>query len=277
MKRYYEYDGKYMDIHYSLSEHPKKENFYMHTHESCEVYYFIHGKGVFRIEGSAYPLKSGDIFILRNAESHYIDIDENYPYERMALHFDECLLTNIDPEKSLLTPFYQRDGGKFNRFTHNDFKTNGYQIFLQNIITSTGENHIQIITNLLPLLNELYLSFSSRNNTHDRDPLEYQIVSYINSHITEHLCLDDICKEFFISKSQLCKIFKMATGSTVWDYIILKRLIYVKDLIHSGIVPTKAATMGGFTDYSVFYRNYRKKYNCSPSDEFYASKQLGRV
>jgi len=271
MNRYYKYKDSDLDVRYTLDEKPNTKDFHMHTHDFCELYYLIHGKGFFRIEGNKYPLRSGDIFILRNSESHYIDIDETHPYERMTIHFNERILDSIDSERELLIPFNQREVGNFNRFERSNFKTNSYQLFLQNIMSSNKNNRIQIITSLLPLLNELSIAFSSYSNTQDNeknDSLSYKIVSFINKRITEDICLNDICKEFFISKSQLCKLFRTATGSTVWDYIILKRLIYVRELIHSGITPTKAYTMGGFTDYSVFYRNYRKKYGCSPSNEF---------
>ena len=35
---------------------------------------FWASKGIYRVEGTPYPLKAGDILIMRPAESHYIDI-----------------------------------------------------------------------------------------------------------------------------------------------------------------------------------------------------------
>ena len=80
MQDYFIFNQPDMMSHYSSSPVPRPENFKMHTHEWCEVYYFSEGKGTFKIEGSSYPLESGDILLMRPLESHYIDIDPSHRY-----------------------------------------------------------------------------------------------------------------------------------------------------------------------------------------------------
>jgi AraC-like DNA-binding protein len=88
----------------------------------------------------------------------------------------------------------------------------------------------------------------------------------VNEHLYEELSLDTICKKFYISKPQLCRIFKRATGSTVWEYVTTKRLIAAQRLIRSGIPVAEAARKCGFGDYTSFYRAYRKQFGEKPKE-----------
>ena len=71
--------------------------------------------------------------------------------------------------------------------------------------------------------------------------------------------------ENFISKAQLWRSFKETTGYSPWNYITLKRLIKAKQLIESGEAPTKIFSECGFSDYTTFYRAYKKHFGHSPN------------
>lgn len=47
----------------------------------------------------------------------------------------------------------------------------------------------------------------------------------------------NICNKFYISKPQLCRIFKNETACTVSGYITTKRLIIAREIISNGIPP----------------------------------------
>ncbi len=244
---------------------PNPTDFKSHTHTQCELYYFISGKGKFHVEGSEYPLSSGDILIMRSTESHYVEIDPRYPYERIAVHFEEEILHDIDPDHKLLSVFYDREAGKENLFTADDFQTDNFKLYLRNMTYTSRDQRLQILTGLLPLLNELYNA--SLNRSDGSTPPEsnaYRIIRYVNEHLYEELSLDTICKEFYISKPQLCRIFKRATGSTVWEYVTVKRLVAAQQLIRSGFSIAEAARKCGFGDYTAFYRAYRKQFGETP-------------
>lgn len=267
MNGFFVYNDKDISMHYSRDNNPKPEKFKMHTHEMYELYYFANGKGTFKIEGTPYRLESGDILIMRPAESHYIDLSPDCAYTRMAIHFNPRMFDGIDKQGKLFAPFTERESGSFNRYRAADFPSSAYRVFIKNIITETENQRLQIISNLLPLLNEIAAAFRSKADERVDDLLIYRILSFINRNLCQNITLDGICGEFYISKPQLCRIFKAATGSTVWDYITVKRLVTARGLIQSGLAPTKVYTECGFSDYSVFYRAYRKKYGVSPSDD----------
>ena len=206
---------------------------------------------------------------MRPAETHYIDITDNKPYTRLSVHFKSELLDGIDSSGRLLAPFNNRKLGTFNRYRAENFKSDAYSVFIKNITANSPDRRIQTITNILPLFNEISIAFDSLTETETNNTLDSRIISYINRHISENITLDDICDRYYISKAQLCRIFKKATASTVGEYITVKRLVMARQLILSGTPPTKAYLQCGFKDYSVFYRAYKKKYGIPPKQTFF--------
>lgn len=269
MSKYFSHKCDGINCHYYCDEKPDKESFKLHTHDTCELYIFIYGKGKFLIEGNEYPLSNGDILLMRPAESHYIDIDTDRPYERFSLHFREDLFKSFDNNNLLLEPFFNREVGTFNRYSRDDFKPEVYNLLIDNLLGETDNRHLQITCNLLTLLNEIYKVYKSNRDTVTLGNSPTQnIVKYINNHINDNITLDTICNKFYISKPQLCRNFKSATGSTVQNYINAKRLVNAKRMMSSGISPTRAAQLNGFNDYSVFYRAFYKEYGKAPKKEY---------
>ena len=98
-------------------------------------------------------------------------------------------------------------------------------------------------------------------------PAQETIIAYLNSHFTEPITLDDLAERFFISKHHLNRSFRKATGTTVRDYLISKRVTYVQQLLINGVPATQASTLAGFGDYTAFYRAYVKRFGHAPSQD----------
>ena len=267
MNNYFSFDDNDMHVHYSRSEHPLSSKFKMHTHEFYELYYFQEGNAIYRIEGTPYQLKTGDILIIRPTESHYVDILSDTPYTRLSIHFNPELFSTIDPNSELLKAYNNRQIGTHNLYRSENFKTDSFDIYIKNIINTNKKSKLNLTVNLLQILNEISMAFESLDENEGSKTLDKRIIDYINRHITENISLDEICKRYSISKTHLCRIFKKATASTIGEYITTKRLLNAKQLINSGIPPTKAYLDCGFKDYSVFYRAYRKNFNISPNEQ----------
>lgn len=254
----------------SLDEKPDKTMFKMHTHDTYEIFLFLEGKAVYYVEGTDYPLKRGDLLIMRRDESHYISIDENHPYKRYVIHFKKEIVDKIDPKGELLKPFENRQSGKFNLYKKEDFLSETYLLLFEKINRCEGNPDLTFLTNFYPLLNEILIAFENRIdfNTAGKESISRGIINFINTKLTGEISLDDICEKFFISKASLCRIFKNTTGTTVWEYITIKRLTIAHRMIESGVSATEAALQSGFSDYSVFYRAFKKTYGTSPKSIF---------
>lgn len=265
-----EYRDGSLSLRHVRDEAPDPAVFKLHNHASYEIYYFISGKGSFYVEGSEYPLHDGALLIMRSTEAHYISVDPSVPYERFTFHFRREMVYDVDGSGELLKAFEKREAGRQNLFTEHDFPNGFYAALLDRLMHLPGSNpHLQAVSVLYALLNEIRLAYEGMGvqDVPEKETLAYSIISYINSHLEQQLSLDDICSRFFVSKAQLCRTFKKTTGTTVWGYVTTKRLSAAQGMILSGIPATQAFSKCGFHDYSAFYRAYRKRFGCSPTEE----------
>ena len=262
----------FLDASESRTEKVDKTNYYMHTHDAYEIYFFLEGEAHYSVEGSIYPLESGDIILLRKGEAHYLLPDEAFPYARIAVHFD---FKNVDDpyiSERLLSIFNDRPLGKFNRYPAEIFTESKPLYYLRKICNSEFDS--QKIIYLLTLLEELYEKkelikqepgFATKDNSSD-------ILRYINRHLADEISLETLCQRFYVSKSQLNRNFKKANGSTIWEYITAKRLLLAKELLRNGSRPTEIYSSCGFNDYVTFYKAYKKYFGTSPKNDFYHIK-----
>lgn len=264
----YRYQDKDFLLIRTLDDVPDPSHFKMHTHATAEIYFFLQGKGVFHIEGNAYPLEPGDLLILRPTESHCIDIDATLPYERCVLNFSPDFFQSIDPDGNLVKAITLRKPGRDNLYHSYEF-TGGSEQFWQIMMSRDGDSRLNLLSGLTCLLSQLHRLYEDRTATPQQEPdtQEYRIIRYINQNLGKPLTLDLLCDRFFISKSQLCRMFKRSTGTTVWHYITVKRLMKAQQLLRGGEHPTHVFTRCGFSDYSVFYRAYIKQFGYSPTEE----------
>lgn len=210
---------------------------------------------------------------MRAGEVHTPVMQPDVPYERVVIQFRE---QDVSPDplirERLLTPFTQHPLGVSNRYTSEEYDSTFLLHILQYIERHDvcEDNDRLLFSSVLPMiLTEFNRSFAlrlSRPEIETAAPSQIQnIIAYINAHLYDDLSLDELCRLFYISKTQLGRLFRAATGSTTWDYILIKRLIEARRQILSGIPATQAASNCGFRDYSAFYRAYKKRYNASPA------------
>lgn len=98
----------------------------------------------------------------------------------------------------------------------------------------------------------------------DPDGMAARLIEYVNCHYTGNLSLDELSGHFFLSKNQLNRIFRRATGATIMAYAARKRIALARRLISEGESAQRAALRAGYGDYSNFYRQYKKLLGVAP-------------
>lgn len=273
MNRNFNFSDAEIFAHHKLDAQPNPNEFVMHTHDFLEIFCFLDGDANYIVEGNNYSLSKGDILIMRTTEAHRLQINTLHPYERISLHFKPELLNRFDPEHNLLRPFYDRPLGMGNRYEPRDFRDASYANYLEKAVScDTNDQMVKLtlIANLFGFLIEL-------NNAYMRKPqiaayniadnLILSIIDFINRHLFDDISLQTICSTFFISQTQANKLFRAATGSSIWNYILIKRLHNARAGIVGGKDIHTVCQECGFKDYSAFYRAYKKKFGCTPKED----------
>lgn len=258
---------------YANTAEPLARQHSMHTHNDCEILLFLDGDASYAVEGTMYRLKHGDIMIMRPSEAHHLVLHSTATYERFVVNFDVALLREFDADGRLWGMFFDRPLGQFNHFRSVLFPENHWRYYLSKIWEYRGSG--RELYYLLPLLGELSEQYETvRRTAADISPdKSAEIILYINRHLFEEITLDTICARFYLSKSQLNRIFKKITGSTVWHYITVKRLLYARERLAGGESPTKIYEKCGFRDYISFYKAYRQHFGIAPKEDHQKTKK----
>ena len=104
-------------------------------------------------------------------------------------------------------------------------------------------------------------------NEQQKKEISNAVLKYINDNLSGDLTPDSIACKFNISRSKLDKMFRERFDSSVWNYILKKRIKYANSLLKSGEKPTKVALTCGFNDYTTFFKAYKARYGVSPKDD----------
>lgn len=262
-----------LDFHHSIDQHPEGTAFSMHIHEKLEIYCYMRGDARYLVEGTEYTLEPGCLLIMRPAESHRVKILSETAYERFSLHFSPEWLQKIDPDQLLLEPFYRHPLGQGNLYACSDFPTGMHLTLLEAMCVPTAsesERRLAILSHLYPLLAAIRRAFYQKqqpDSPHSVEDSSENIIHYINQHLFEDLSLKALSERAFLSVPQFSRLFKNATGSSVWQYIRIKRLIAAKESIRGGTPAAEACQACGFHDYSSFYRAYKQHFGHSPQQD----------
>ena len=267
-----EYQTPELHLRHVVDEHPNDKYFSMHVHNHCEIFCYLSGNVKYLVEGYEYALEPGSIMLMRPSETHRARIVSDKTYERFSLNFYPEAIDSIDTEHRLMRAFIDRPLGCGNLYLPSELKGVQPRDFFENMCLPARDDydrelkiHTQLFA-LLDIINEAYM----RRADHEFQPpqtLAEQMVAYVNANLFDELSVPYLAKRFFISPSQVGRIFKKATGTAPWEYITIKRLSAVRERIHSGELAKEASLKCGFSDYSVFYRAYVKYFGCAPRED----------
>lgn len=250
----------------NITENPGIGNAVMHSHNVYEIYLFLEGKADYLVEGNKYRLRKGDLMLMRKGELHINSIRGNATYKRIYVNFDITSLLTETGNLPLLDMFDNRPLGEYNHYRAKDFPDNHWQELLQTICNADSQS--QKLCYLLPLLCELSECYSHllQLPITGGTNLVSEICKYINTDLSQDLSLEQLSEKFYLSKTHLNRLFKANVGTTVGQYIRLKRLFLAKEAIQKGVQPTDLYLQCGFRDYTTFYRAFKQQFSQSPKE-----------
>ena len=265
MSQLFSYRDSELYSHHTIDPRPQADDFSMHAHEGMEIFYFLSGSGSYLVEGNLYPLKPHDILITRAAEAHKPIISPEEPYERIVIHFSPALLRPFDPELRLLEPFLDRPLGHQNLYPAASDPDGRLRAAFAGFTFDGVDVRLNLTARLLLLLTTLDSVQEGLPRLHlPAQGLQAQLVRYVNEHLFEDISLQTVADHFYRSRSQISRIFHQATGSAMWEYITIKRLLAARAMLQRGETANAACLACGFSDYSSFYRAYQKHFHHSP-------------
>jgi YesN/AraC family two-component response regulator len=246
----------------------------VHIHDCYEIYYSISGGKQFLIDNMSYKIQAGDLFFINQYESHYLSQIEQTEHERIVISIHPDFLKFIStPNTELDYCFLHREPGISHRISLDKAQQQRFLYFIHKMTTLSGyaEDIMErtVFTELMVFFNNEFLSKKQSIERVDHFHYQYDqqvtdILDYINQHINTPITLEQLSKHFFLSKSFICRIFKLSTGTTVNKYLTARRISIAKSLLTEGISVNDVYERCGYLDYSTFLKSFTKIVGVSP-------------
>ena len=108
--------------------------------------------------------------------------------------------------------------------------------------------------------------FSAEREDWDNQ-LVNDMIHYLQEHIYQELSISDLCRRFCYSKTQLSKVFKEATGSTIMDYYTRLKIKEAKYMIREGDLNfSQIAVQLSFDNPQYFSRTFKRSAGMTPKE-----------
>ena len=108
--------------------------------------------------------------------------------------------------------------------------------------------------------------FSAEREDWDNQ-LVNDMIHYLQEHIYQELSVSDLCRRFCYSKTQLSKVFKEATGSTIMDYYTRLKIKEAKYMIREGDLNfSQIAVQLSFDNPQYFSRTFKRIAGMTPKE-----------
>jgi AraC-like DNA-binding protein len=119
---------------------------------------------------------------------------------------------------------------------------------------------------IITLLTHIYqIHTQDMGQTAPRDKRIQAVLEYLNNNLRNNIKLEQLAGKFNINKDYLNEIFHREMGTTINQYLRVKRLVLASQELRKGANAEEAAYRAGFNDYSNFYRAYKAYFGIKPS------------
>ena len=266
-----EMTSTYANIHKDVTH--KKLNISLHSHSFYEVMLCRSADRMEYLIGSKqYKIGAGDVVVIPPGIGHMpiFPEDMQYAYDRDILWVNSAFMEKIIDlfpgfSKSRMTsPLLLHTKGSSFEYISN------YFIDGINETLNQKAGYDKIITaHAILIISHILRSASDEESAHfepEKPTMINSLIEYIEGHLDEKLGLDEIAAHFYVSRGTVNKLFRESMDTTFYKFVTQRRLILAKVLINSGEGMESVSQKCGFTDYSTFYKAFKKEYGISPRE-----------
>lgn len=251
--------------------HPHDLTEVEHSHDFCELVIVTGGSAMHWLGGTEFPVTAGDVFLLQGRQRHYFHdrqdlelINIMYDPEKIALPENELRRMPGYCALFLLEPTYRRQHRFASRLhlkrvplaqvehmaeemgKECDMQASGYEVALR--------------AKLLELMVFLSRAYTVADATEARALLRVgSVIGALENDFSKAWRLDDLLGIAHMSRSNLMRVFRKATGQSPIEYLVRLRIQRAMELLrNTDLSITEIAMAVGFGDSNYFTRQFRR-------------------
>ena len=234
-----------------------------HTHQFTELFYVLHGEGVFYIENEKVPVKTDDLIIINPNVEH---TEKTFPNNPM-----EYIVFGVEGLAFSFTEHDQAYGRGYSFYSYGSDK-NQFINFAQLIMHEFQDKKPGFEKVCHGLLEVLLVYISRKQKLSVISESSFQLSKecaiakrYIDTNYAQDITLDSLAEITHINKFYLAHSFTECIGQSPISYLTERRLAACKELLSSSnLSVTQIATSAGFSSQSYFSQIFNKKVGMSP-------------
>ena len=266
-----EMNSRYVDTHIdvSLGDIPVS----LHSHSFYEIVYVLSNSGTQYLAGTRrYLLQPGDVIIIPPGIGHkpLFPSELAEPYKRIVLWVSAEFVEATSHIIPTYTPkFSQQIFLLRTANTPYEYIGKYFQAGLKESHEKKECWEVSLCGNTMQLLVACIRAFTDHKKHHlksEKPELIDDIVAYIETHLSDKITLSDTAQRFFVSESTIGQTFQKKMHLSFYHYVTQRRLIAAKSMMLKENNLDILSTKVGFSDYSSFYRAFKKEFGISPRE-----------
>ena len=242
-----------------------------HMHNNHEIYMLLDGEIQYFVDNICYPLHAGDLILFSNHEIHKAINTSDQAFTRLVIHVNPGFIRQYCTLQTNLLSCFHRSPGTGNLVLLTPEERQSLLTLARpladvvNSATAYGDD-LTALTNLIQILLLINKAWqrTGPGRTAPKPHRVQAIMDYIDQNLTAPLTLDSIAEALALDKYYISHLFKSETESSIFQYILIKRISLAKELLLNGHTVEESCHLSGFHDYSNFIRTFRKNVGCTP-------------
>jgi len=242
-----------------------------HMHNNHELYMLLDGEIQYFVDNICYPLHAGDLILFSNHEIHKAINTSDQAFTRLVIHVNPGFIRQYCTLQTNLLSCFHRSPGTGNLVLLTPEERQSLLTLARpladavNSATAYGDD-LTALTNLIQILLLINKAWQRTGpvRTAPKPHRVQAIMDYIDQNLTAPLTLDSIAEALALDKYYISHLFKSETESSIFQYILIKRISLAKELLLTGHTVEESCHLSGFHDYSNFIRTFRKNVGCTP-------------
>ncbi len=231
-----------------------KDNFDRYQFE-----YVLEGKGYIEVNSKTTEVNKGDFFFLNKSCRRIYYADKDKPFKKMFITVNGPLVDGIVSAYKMNMPLIVKKEDVSDNFER-----------ILNILANSGENkeeiHEKTAVELLKIVQRINRGSEIRGSEDVVDRAEC-VMNYIDQNIYRNFNLDELSEYFFLSKTQLLRIFEDKYKISPMKYAATKRIALSMYYLSKTKIPiSMIAEIFSFSDAKYFSKVFKKYVNQTPRE-----------
>ncbi|MBL7115975.1 MAG: helix-turn-helix domain-containing protein [Kiritimatiellae bacterium] len=257
--------------------HPHDLTEIEHRHDFCELVIVARGSAMHVLEGNTFPVTAGDVFLLQGQQEHYFFERRNlellnimYDPEKIALPENELRRMSGYCAMFMLEPTYRRQHRFASRLHLKRVPLARVERLVEEMENECEEDvpgkEVSLRAKLLELIVLLSRAYTSTDTTEAHALLRVgNVIGALENNFSRDWRLDELLEIAHMSRSNLMRVFRKATGQTPIEYLVRLRIQRAMELLsNTDLSITEIALETGFNDSNYFTRQFRRILGESP-------------